>query len=239
MGGVSFYKTAEDGYLARTKGGVDAERIKNSPEFERTRENGAEFGRAGVAAKLLRAAFRALILNASDGRMASRLTGEMMKVLKADTTSLRGQRNVIDGEAELLQGFEFNINSSLESCLLVPYTINIDRPSGVVTVQVSGFDPRVSIVAPQGATHARIVVASALVDFQAETHVSDVNGGQDMPITGGIVQPLGMNLSFTQNSAAPVFVALGIQFSQQVNNNLYSLKNGAYNALQVVAVNGI
>jgi len=57
MGGVSFYKTAEDGYLARTKGGVDADRIKNSPEFARTRENGAEFGRAGAATKLFRNVF--------------------------------------------------------------------------------------------------------------------------------------------------------------------------------------
>ncbi len=57
-GGVSFYKTSEDGYLARQKGGVDGERIKNDPEFERTRENGAEFGRAGVASKLLRTSIR-------------------------------------------------------------------------------------------------------------------------------------------------------------------------------------
>jgi hypothetical protein len=62
-GGVSFYKTAEDGYLARQKGGVDAERIKNSPEFERTRENGAEFGRAGVASKILRTSKRRLSRN--------------------------------------------------------------------------------------------------------------------------------------------------------------------------------
>ena len=71
MGGVSFYKTSQDGYLAREKGGVDAERIKNDPAFERTRENGAEFGRAGAAGKLLRNALRTLIINSSDSRVAS------------------------------------------------------------------------------------------------------------------------------------------------------------------------
>ncbi len=45
IGDLSYYKT-KDGHLAREKGGVDAERIKNDPAFERTRENGAEFGSA-------------------------------------------------------------------------------------------------------------------------------------------------------------------------------------------------
>ena len=36
IGDVSFYKS-KDGYLAREKGGVDADRIKNDPAFQRTR----------------------------------------------------------------------------------------------------------------------------------------------------------------------------------------------------------
>ena len=39
IGDISFYKS-KDGHLARTKGGVDAERIQNDPAFQRTRENG-------------------------------------------------------------------------------------------------------------------------------------------------------------------------------------------------------
>jgi hypothetical protein len=33
------------------KGGIDASRIANDPAFQRTRENGSEFGRAGKAGK--------------------------------------------------------------------------------------------------------------------------------------------------------------------------------------------
>jgi hypothetical protein len=41
----------------------------------------------------------------------------MVKVIQADNE--RGLRNVIDGEAELLTGFEFNIRGKLEpACLL-------------------------------------------------------------------------------------------------------------------------
>ena len=39
IGDIAFYKT-RDGHLARTKGGVSADRIQNDPVFQRTRENG-------------------------------------------------------------------------------------------------------------------------------------------------------------------------------------------------------
>lgn len=98
IGGITFYKS-QDGYLAREKGGVDGNRIANDPAFQRTRENGNEFGSAGKAGKVLRNSLRVLLQNASDNRMVSRLTQKMVEVLQADTTSVRGQRNVIDGEA--------------------------------------------------------------------------------------------------------------------------------------------
>ncbi|UYQ95673.1 hypothetical protein MKQ68_11220 [Chitinophaga horti] len=41
-------------------------------------------------------------------------------MIKADATSVRGKRNVIDGEAELLQGFEFNINGTLQGTFFGP-----------------------------------------------------------------------------------------------------------------------
>ena len=106
IGDITFYKT-KDGHLAREKGGIDASRIANDPAFQRTRENGSEFGRAGKAGKTLRTAMRKLLLNSSDSRMVSRLTQSMVKVIQADVVSDRGLRNVIDGEAELLTGFEF------------------------------------------------------------------------------------------------------------------------------------
>ncbi len=137
MGGVSFYKSQQDGYLAREKGGVDADRIKNDPNFERTRENGAEFGRAGAGGKLLRTALRALLLKSSDSRVTSRLTREMVKVVQADATNPRGQRNVIDGEAELLIGFEFNENGKLSSTFFAPFLPTIDRATGTLSACVA------------------------------------------------------------------------------------------------------
>ena len=141
IGGITFYKTTEDGYLAREKGGVSADKIANDPAFQRTRENGEEFGRAGKAGKLLRNSIRAMLQNASDSRMVGRLTQKMVEVTQEDITNPRGQRNVIDGEAELLEGFEFNISGKLGTTLYAPFTGTIDRVAGTLTANIPAFVP--------------------------------------------------------------------------------------------------
>lgn len=50
---ITFRKT-KDGYLAKEKSLIAARKINSDPAFIRTRENMAEFGRAGRAGKLLR-----------------------------------------------------------------------------------------------------------------------------------------------------------------------------------------
>ena len=79
LGDITFYKS-QDGHLAKTKGGVSADRIKNYATFARTRENGEEFGRASVAGKILRMAFRQYLQNGSDNRHTS-LLGIMYSII--------------------------------------------------------------------------------------------------------------------------------------------------------------
>lgn len=81
LGDLTFYKS-QDGHLVKSKGGVSAERIATDPTFARTRENGQEFANAAKAGKLLRDAFRVMMLTASDGRVTSRLTKLMTEIKK-------------------------------------------------------------------------------------------------------------------------------------------------------------
>src|SRR5690606_41761396 len=67
IGDITFLKT-KDGYLAKEKTHISADRIATDPAFKRTRENGAEFGRAGKAGKLVRSAFRASSQTAPDSK---------------------------------------------------------------------------------------------------------------------------------------------------------------------------
>lgn len=238
IGGVTFYKS-KYGYLAREKGGVDASRIKNDPAFQRTRENGSEFGRAGNAGKILRNSIRVLLLKASDFRMVSRLTQEMVKVIQMDETNPRGQRNVIDGEAELLQGFEFNINGKLGTTLFAPFAVTLDRVSGDAKAEIDGFVPEVSISAPGGTTHFKILSGAMEVDFENQTFNAKLSESVIHPWDGTQVAPLTLENNLTPNSTHPLFFVLGVEFYQEVNGEKYPLKNGAYNALQIVKVVGV
>jgi len=238
IGGITFYKS-QDGYLAREKGGVPADRIANDPNFQRTRENGAEFGRAGKAGKLLRNSIRAMLQNGSDSRMVSRLTQKMVEVIQEDATNPRGLRNVIDGEAELLEGFEFNISGKLGTTLYAPYTSTIDRVAGTLTASVPSFVPLNMIAAPNGATHFKIVSAGAEIDFENETFVIDAQSTAVLPWDATATAVINLANTVTANSTHPLFLALGIEFYQEVNGQMYPLKNGAFNPLALVKVSGL
>ncbi|MFV8373040.1 hypothetical protein [Flavobacterium sp. LB2P74] len=238
IGDITFYKT-KDGHLAREKGGIDANRIKNDPAFQRTRENGSEFGRAGTAGKTLRTALRTLLLNSSDSRMVSRLTQSMVKVIQADTTSERGLRNVIDGEAELLKGFEFNIRGKLGTSLFAPFNANIDRVTGAITVDLDSFIPANMIAAPGGTTHFKITSAGAEVDFEAETFVTSNSETAILPWNFTATAVISQTNNVTPASTKPLFLALGIEFFQEVNGSMYPLKNGSFNPLALVLVSGL
>ena len=237
IGGITFYKS-KDGYLAREKGGVSADKIANDPAFQRTRENGAEFGRAGKAGKILRTSLRALLQNASDSRMVSRLTKEMLKVVQADAVNPRGERNVIDGEAELLQGFEFNIYGKLGTTLYAPFTAAIDRVTGALTVDIPAFVPIHMLAAPGGSTHYKIISAGVEVDFENETYVVDTKDTAIQPWDATATAAINLANAVSAASTHPLFLALGIEFYQEVNGQMYPLKNGAFNALALVQVSG-
>lgn len=238
IGGITFYKS-QDGYLAREKGGVSGDRIANDPNFQRTRENGEEFGRAGKAGKLLRNSIRAMLQNASDSRMVSRLTQKMVEVIQEDATNPRGQRNVIDGEAELLEGFEFNISGKLGTTLYAPYSSTIDRVAGTLAVSIPAFVPLNMIAAPGGSTHFKIVSAGAEIDFENETFVMASSETAILPWDTTATAVINLSNAVTANSTHPLFLALGIEFYQEVNGQMYPLKNGAFNALSLVKVSGV
>jgi hypothetical protein len=237
IGDITFYKS-KDGYIAREKNDVDAKRIATDPAFQRTRENGSEFGRAGKAGKILRTALRVVLINSKDNRMVGRLTQQMVKVIQADTTSIRGLRNVIDGEAELLTGFEFNITGKLDNSLFAPYVGTIDRVTGEISVDLAPFVPQKMIAPPSGTTHYKIISAGAEIDFEAETFVEAHSETAILP--WGTVETVAVNQvnAVTPNSTKPLFLAVGVEYYQEVNGQMYPLNNGAYNPLALVKVDG-
>lgn len=237
IGDITFYKT-KDGHLAKEKGGIPAARIASDPAFQKTRESGSEFGRAGQAGKVLRNAIRSLLQNTKDRRVVSRLTTKTIKVIRADATSERGLCNVIDGEVSLLEGFDLNINAKLGTTIYAPFTATVDRIAGTLTANIPAFVPVNMIAAPSGTTHFKIVSAGAEIDFENESFTLDHNESPDLPWDSHQTEALTHENVVNANSTHPLFLLVGVQFFQAVNGVNYSLKKGAFNSLQIVKAIG-
>lgn len=233
IGDVSFYKTS-DGFLAREKGGIDKDRIKNDPAFQRTRENGSEFGAAGRAGRVLRTAFRLLLQNAADKKVTSRLTSQMLKVVQSDPTNDRGKRKVSEGNIGLLEGFDFNKDGKLSATLFAQYQASVDRAAGELSVSIPEFIPANSIVGPQGATHFKIVSAGAEIDFDAETFNINATKTNDIPLDNQLQPQVDLVNAVTADTDQDLFLVLGLEFVQEVNGEMYPLKNGSYNPLALI-----
>jgi hypothetical protein len=171
--------------------------------------------------------------------MVSRLTTEMVKVIHEDITNPRGLRNVIDGEAELLESFEFNLNGKLGTTMYAPYVGTINRVTGDISVNIPSFIPLNMIAAPGGTTHFKIVAAGMEIDFENEVFTTDTSETVQLPWDANATAPINLANNVPANSTHPLFLVLGIQFFQEVNGVQYPLKNGAYNALAIVKVNGV
>lgn len=237
IGDVTFYKS-KDGFRIRSKGGVNRDKILNGPSYQRTRENLAEFGRAGKAGKTLRMAFLSLLQQVSDGRMVSRLTREMYRVIQSDADSNRGQRNVLDGETEMLQGFEFNEAGKLSTTIMAPYTVGIDRATGKASLSVPAYTPTSAISAPPGTTHYRLMFGAAEINFEAEVHIAKHGYSGMLPWNSATTAVFNLEHVLTPNSSHPLFAAFGVQFFQEMNGNYYPLNDSSHNALAVVKVDG-
>jgi hypothetical protein len=239
IGNVTFIKTSDGKFLAQRKTSMTKERLMTDSAFKRTRENISEFGRAGKAGQTLRTAIRLLLQNIKDKTMGRRLMREMMKVIKADATSARGLRNVVDGEAELLKEFDFNENASLKKTLYKAFTASIDRATGVLEVEVPSLIPLTHIKAPEGSTHYKLVSGGYAINFENETYTGTESETAILAIDNAADAAVTLTNNVPVNSTHPLFLLLGIQFYQVVNGEYYPLLNGAFNALQIVEVNGV
>lgn len=234
IGDLTFYKT-RNGYQVREAKGIDAARMATDPKFQRTRENGQEFGHAGRVGKRLRDALRPMTLGVNDARMANRLTAALLRVARADETNRRGERLVAGEHIHLLRNFSFNQAAQLESTLVVTAQHAIDRAGGTVTTLMEAFDARVSVIASPGSTHFRFVLGALAVDFQ------DPTAPPTLAVAESDYHPVDAVLPATELSApiAPgttdtILHLFGIQFLQEVNANQYALQLGTRNALAIV-----
>ena len=238
VGELSFFRSKK-GYRVRKSEGIEGKRIKTDPSFERTRENNAEFARAGKSAKLMRNALRSFIKKKADNESSQRLVQLMTQIVRSDTTHGRGERVVLAQNLEPLRGFEFNAVAPLSETLFVEQSFTIDRQSGALTLDLPAIAPSDDLMFAPGSTHARLVVIALEIDFDNGRYVTQSAKSELIPDTVEQIPPTSLMASFTPNSNLPVIALVGVQFVQVIENIEYPLKSGASNALAVVEVDNV
>jgi hypothetical protein len=235
---ITFAQTP-DGSIVKRKSNISRRKVMTSNAFSRTRETINEFKTASAAGKLIRDSVSTLLQDAKDGKLVSRLVQSLMAVIKADTTSARGLRKVTTGNPGLLEGFNFNIRSNLNSILTAPYTTSVARNTGELGVSFGTFIPSMSLQAPAGTTHFKIVSAGADINFEDGTYTSDQEESAVLAYDNTPTGAIDLKNTVTPNSENPLFLALGIRFYSEVNGVQYPLKDAVYNGLTIVKVSEV
>jgi hypothetical protein len=127
----------------------------------------------------------------------------------------------------------------LGTSLFAPFVGAIDRVTGNITVDLASFIPSNMIAAPTGTSHFKIISAGAEIDFEGETFVEAHSETAILPWDATPTVAINQTNTVTPASTKPLFLALGVEFYQEVNGQMYSLKNGAFNPLALVQVSGL
>ncbi|MBK9961562.1 MAG: hypothetical protein IPP06_09630 [Saprospiraceae bacterium] len=215
---------------------MSGDRIKNDPAFARTRENMEEFKEINKAGKIIRGGFRNLIGRGADPRASSRLVGVLSKIMKYDTTSLRGERKVgiglIDAVAKsLLSNFNFNQFAELDQ--IFKNELIVDEATGNVTI--SNFNPSVDLVTPGGSTHCAMECGWTEINFTTGETVSSISTESihalDAPQSNVVLTP-----AQAPTGTGILMMAFKLSFYQTLNGRQYPLKNGSHNSLKLIHV---
>lgn len=223
IGRINFFKN-RTGFQAREKGGVPKSRIMSDPKFARTRENIAEFSNNAAAARMLKDAIRPAIQRFKDTRLHLRLTSRMMQVLKSDPVNVRGERQVSEGDWSLLRGLEMNGLTPLSGTLKMAYTLSDGATEW--GIDVPAFIPKDDVLIPEGASHMRVILAGAAVDFATGEKSFEIAQSAEVPVA---TPSAGLSLA-VQKGGLPQshkIALVGVEFLQVVNGEFYPLNNGS------------
>jgi hypothetical protein len=168
LGNISFYINREGKCIARRKGGPRPNMFHTHPHFERNRENSAEFGGASTTAGKIRSMFSGYGKYCSEGSHFNRLMGLIHTVARFDPQSIRGQRNVFNGNIYLLEGFEFSKKLSLAEAVNTEFSHFIEPETGRVEIHLSSFVPVAAVKAPPGAKYFQIIAKAGTVYEEAD-----------------------------------------------------------------------
>jgi hypothetical protein len=211
IGDVTYYKS-KNGKFARKKAVVNKNNFTTNPKMAKVRAHAVDFGHAIKAGNLIRVAFRNMLKDAKQFNTSSRLTGVLFRVVKGDITHPRGQRLVSAGDLTLLSEYEFNETLKVSKSIYSTINTSVDRVTGRVNVEIPDIVPKRALNAPANATHFRITLGAAVLDFASLKQTYAEASTQELPISNEQIDDIALTAMLPANSTGIIMVVLGLEF---------------------------
>lgn len=231
-----FFRKKNGEFGLKRKGGVTSERFRNDPNFEQVRLNTQDFAKAGKAGKLIKRAFGTITPKQANSTLFPRLTKACKAVIKSDLEHERGQRTLLAGDTNLLVNFNFTEAGNFDSIWLVPISHSIDRVAGTVGISLPAFIPAEMVVSPDKATHVKLRMGAAAIDFETGEHAFSEAGASEIVLGKTTTGPVELSAQIPQGTTDPVFIAIVIEFMEQEGNIMYPILNSRFLLMKMVAV---
>ena len=236
VGEITFYKGRDGKYHIRQRSSIDKKRIASDPAFQRTREHISEFRAVLTANQQLFKLLAPVTRLVADKQMRNRLSSILMKVAKADVLNPRGYRNIMNGDASLLKGFEFSAAGGVGNVFKIGYAASIDRNTGKGVLSFPAMVPGEVVIPPQEASHYQLHNALVELNFQTGFQLLATRSTNKLPIDHQPVQAMKLETSVTAGSQNLLLLLFGIDFHVLTNGAYYSINNKVFNGLQIAEV---
>jgi len=232
---LTYYKRKGE-YLVKSKSSVSSKRLKYSPEYAALRQHQQDFGLASTGGKLIRLAFAPLIAPVADFNCVSRLTANVLKVLQSVQANPSGKRNILDGDLNMLKGFEFNAQCGLSQVLRKSIKLTANAGNVSVSIEIPEFVPSRHLKSPQVSSHFQMILGMAATDFNNASYQSAFAETAQMPVKSSLGNTLSITCALGEMTSDPVLIVVGMRFSQ-LNSVVYEpVLNSGYQALSIVEV---
>lgn len=168
MQNLSFYHNKLHGHVVRTKGGPTSRQIKTGKNFDVTRRNMSEFGRASAYGKKIRLGFHQLVMHCKDGTMNTSLVTSIREILNMDDKAEFGKR---DFRKDTLKSFRhFELDSKSLSSRYFELPVDIDVNNG----ELSAYAGITLGKKPEGVDAWKLVSIAAGINFSKNNMDSDL-----------------------------------------------------------------
>ncbi len=233
---MSIYRKRNGEYGLRRKGGPTAKRFAKDPNYAQARINTSEFGQAAKGSALIRRAFRTMMPKVANDELHSRLTKVCKEVINSDSGNPRGSRMLMSGDLSLLKDFNFSPAGRLGMIVRLPFQPTVNRVAGTVCIGMTAFTPADVIRFPKHATHARLKMGVAALDFEKETFTFESACSTPVPKGRKPIKLEDLTAQIPAGTSTPLFIAMAVEFMTLENGTYYPILDSQFNLMQLTGV---